>query len=256
LVIKSKSIGMKKLVLLSAAILFSGLVSFAQDGTNTWYSNDNSSEPGDAPFEYVVRARYKVPVTKQTLEKANTLSDFIAEYPGNWVSDYISVEIATTTSGRTVKAVSANGLLTTEQKNILISADHGTNIAVNVNYRTKNAATAKNETRSMNMSMTVIPEVQAEYVGGHKRSLQYMEKAVQKISETVVAPVDEVAVVFTVQETGAITDAKILRTSGNTKTDKLLLDAISNMPKWKPAENAQGVKVKQEFEFAIFNRGC
>ena len=42
-----------------------------------------------------------------------------------------------------------------------------------------------------------------------------------------------------------------------TKTDKLLLEVINGMPKWKPAENAKGVKVKQDFEFiGGFMVGC
>jgi len=48
---------------------------------------------------------------------------------------------------------------------------------------------------------------------------------------------------------------QLSKTSGDQKTDKLLLKAINKMPKWKPAENSDGIKVKQEFEFSVGNCG-
>jgi hypothetical protein len=36
----------------------------------------------------------------------------------------------------------------------------------------------------------------------------------------------------------------------------MLLDLIKNMPKWKPAINTNGVKVKQDFVFSVGAGGC
>jgi TonB family protein len=60
---------------------------------------------------------------------------------------------------------------------------------------------------------------------------------------------------FTVNEEGGIMNPKMLRTSRDSKADKLVLEAISKMPKWKPAQNSKGVKVKQEFTVP-FGGGC
>jgi TonB family protein len=63
-------------------------------------------------------------------------------------------------------------------------------------------------------------------------------------------------VLFTVSEAGEIVNTKISKTSGDAKTDKLMIEAINKMPKWKPAENAKGIKVAQEFEFGVGRGGC
>ena len=34
------------------------------------------------------------------------------------------------------------------------------------------------------------------------------------------------------------------------------METINKMPKWKPAENANGLKMKQEFEFSVGIPGC
>ena len=61
---------------------------------------------------------------------------------------------------------------------------------------------------------------------------------------------------FTVNEEGEIVDAKISTPSKDPKIDQLLLDALSKMPKWIPAEDSKGLKVKQEFTFRTINNGC
>ena len=61
---------------------------------------------------------------------------------------------------------------------------------------------------------------------------------------------------FTVNEEGDVVDAKISKTSGDLLTDKLIVEGISKMPKWKPAKNSKGEKVKQDFIFNVGNGGC
>jgi TonB family protein len=112
----------------------------------------------------------------------------------------------------------------------------------------------------MHVLMTVVPEIQAEYVGGYKQLINYLKQnTIQLFSETDPKKVRQIVIRFTVNEEGKITDSKISPASGDSKTESLLLDVINNMPQWKPAENAQGVKVKQEFEFVVGDRigdGC
>ena len=68
---------------------------------------------------------------------------------------------------------------------------------------------------------------------------------------------DLAAVKFTINEEGKITDAHIFgseyQTSKNEKIDELLLETICNMSTWKPAEYANGTKVKQEFVLTVGN---
>ncbi|MBK6838306.1 MAG: hypothetical protein IPG90_08535 [Bacteroidetes bacterium] len=79
---------------------------------------------------------------------------------------------------------------------------------------------------------------------------------INKITELETGQQLEGVVRFTVNEEGEIIDPKIKVTTNNPKSDKLLLDAIRNMPKWKPATNSQGGKMKQDFEFAMGTGGC
>ena len=86
---------------------------------------------------------------------------------------------------------------------------------------------------------------------------QYLrENAINKIPETTSKQLQQVIVGFTVNEEGKIANVQISKTSGDPNTDKLLLEAINKMPKWRPAEDSKGVKVKQEFEFSVGNVGC
>jgi TonB family protein len=63
-------------------------------------------------------------------------------------------------------------------------------------------------------------------------------------------------VLFTVNDKGEVDEVIVLKSSDDEKTDQLMKQAISKMPKWRPAENAKGVKVKQYFEFTAGNYGC
>ena len=86
----------------------------------------------------------------------------------------------------------------------------------------------------------------------------YLKKnIINKISETNPSKqFPRVTAIFTVNEEGKIIDAKISRSSNDPEVDKLLLETITKMPNWKPAENSEGIKVKQEFTFRTSSGGC
>ena len=135
-------------------------------------------------------------------------------------------------------------------------ADLGTDVVIDVTYKQVNAITDNLDIRKMHISYTVIPEIEAEYLGGYEQMKKYLkETAINKISETDYEKL-RAAVRFTVNEQGEIANAQVSKTSGNQNTDKLLVEAINKMPKWKPAENSKGIKVKQEFIFNVGSGGC
>ena len=159
-------------------------------------------------------------------------------------------------NGKEIKVLSNNEVLTSEQKRILSIADMNSDIAVNIDYKRKNSITGDIEISKMNYVSTLVPNVEAEYVGGKERMNQYLkENLVSKISTIDNLKMIFAAVRFTIDEDGEVINAKISQTSKDEKTDKLLLQAINNMPKWKPAEDSNGKRVKQEFEFSIGNGG-
>ena len=147
--------------------------------------------------------------------------------------------------------------LNMQQKNLLNSVDLFSHIVINVKYRDENAATAKMDIREMHVSLTVIPESEAEFVGGTEKMKKYLkESAINKIDELTEKYMLNAIITFTVNEDGTIANAKISKSTGDPKTDDMLLAAINKMPKWKPAMNSNGAKVKQEFEFRVGNEGC
>ena len=206
---------------------------------------------------FEVRGKYSHPITIEQLNKAKFISDIIPYYPEKWVISYVSAEILATYDGKAMLAASANDTLSAEQKNMLNTVDLGTDIVINIRYKFKNPVTGNIDMSVMNYSATVVPETEAEYPGGYQQMTQYLqENAIDKISDSTSGQLQQVIVRFTVNEKGEIANAQIFNSSGDQKTDKLLLKAINKMPKWQPAENSKGTIVKQEFEFIVGNGGC
>lgn len=257
--IKKRMMG-KKFILASAAVLFIALTAFAQNGIDNkkWYVSESDAGSGisrDIMFE--VRGKYSRSVTKEKLDEANLLRDVIDGYPVNWISDYVSVEISSTCDGKAMQAVSMNETLNAEQKNILKKADQGAEISLKVKYKYKNSVTEDSYNHEMKISMMIIPETEAEFIGGYQLMAKYLtDNVINKISETIPKQFQQGAVTFTINEKGEIIKTRISITSGDPRTDKLLVDAINKMPKWKPAQNSKGIKVKQEFVFNVGNSGC
>ncbi len=208
-------------------------------------------------LNYGVRGLYTMPITNEKLNDAKTMIDINPGYPASWVNDYISTEVVTTSNGKVMTSTGFNDMLTSEQKNNLSTADLGTDIVVDVNYNYKNSATDAVEMHTVHFTVTVIPEKEAEFPGGHQEMTQYLlDNAINKIPEPDSKKIQHTLVRFTVDEQGKIANAQIFTSSGDQKIDNMLLKAINRMPKWIPAENSNGEKVKQEFEFSVGSGGC
>jgi TonB family protein len=249
---------MKKLILTSVIVLFIGLTAFAGDIIGNIYIGGADTSK---PLRFEVHGRYERPIQKKKLNKeCRSLSDIIAYYPVNWITSYDSVEILATCNGKAMRAMSPNDALSTEQKNILKTIDMGGELFINVWYKFVNDFNNNiPENNQIHVKFTVVPETEAEYPGGQEQLENYLkENAINKISETISKQFGKSVVIFTVDEQGETTKATISESSGDATTDKLLLDAINKMPKWKPAENSKGIKVKQEFIFYVRNGndGC
>jgi TonB family protein len=185
------------------------------------------------------------------------MSDIIPYYPASWIANYVSVEISAISDDNTLTASGTNDILTDEQLSLINSAALGTEIVINIQYMSENTISTISEKRTLNYSTTVVPEIQAEYSSGYQQLEQYLkENAIDKISEKESEKIERAVVRFTVNEEGGISNAQIAKTSGDAGIDELLLGVINNMPAWKPAEDANGTKVEQEFVFTVGNEGC
>lgn len=208
-------------------------------------------------LSYGIRGKYISPVKKETLMTAQTMSDIRQGYPSTWINDYISSEILVSNNGMEMKATGNNDLLNEEQKNILQTAEVGAEVTVDVHYKYQNSITGNMDVRNMHFVLTVVPEIEAEYPGGNTQLNKYIEQhAIHKISEKVLSEIKPAIIRFTISEKGEIENVQLTRSSENPGIDKLLLKTIQKMPRWKPAQNANGLPIKQEFEFNVGNVGC
>lgn len=194
--------------------------------------------------------RYQL-VTMDTLKDAKTLSDINGKYRPNWVAEYYSVEITTSCAGVVKKAVSKNDVLTEEQLNVLKAATADCSIEVVVDYLPNNTL-KHNPPRQLSFVLTPMPIFEAKYPGGPQALKTYLrENIMDKIPAGKTEQINLAKVQFTINELGQVADAQMVQTTTATNLDKLMLEALCDMPKWTPAKNAQGTIITQEFEFRM-----
>lgn len=207
-------------------------------------------------LRYEIRGLHTRGVSKEKLSAAKTMIDIRPVYSSATIDRYTATEISVITNGKIMKATGSNESLSAEQQSLLQTADVGSDIAVEIGYIHQNPATLIPEIHQLQFSLSVVPETEASYPGGYSALIKYLEKnAIEKINEKFPKEVRGVVIRFTVNESGKISHAQISGSSKIPEIDQLILEAIVNMPNWIPAENAEGVKVPQEFEFSVGN-GC
>lgn len=204
-----------------------------------------------------VRNTFSHSITTENLKAVSSISDLYVGYPSSWISEYESIEINTTTGNITEAAISTNDILTQDQVRLLNSSEIGTEISINVKYRERNAITHKMDISTLKYNLTVMPEIEAEYIGGTESLTQYLkENAIDKIQELPNRQFAQAIIKFTIDSDGDVSNIEMTPTV-DTDIDQLLTDVLNNMPLWKAAADSTGKKVKQEFVLRIGNNiGC
>jgi TonB family protein len=176
------------------------------------------------------------------------------------IVDYIGIEISAVCNDKVVTSESSTGELTLTQKNILNAVKFGDRVNIKVKFKYKSKGKMKQDQEIIEgyLGVTVMPEVEAEFPGGFKQITAYlMENVFSKMSDAnAYKKLQRVIVKFTVNEQGEIVNVKLLYTSNEPKLDKLIVDAIYQMPKWIPAKDSKGKNVKQEFTIPFGREGC
>jgi len=225
-------------------ILFIAFIAFSHLG----YSQDKT----DFDLTYEVNVVHPpLAISKEQLTEAKTIQDLNKHYKSSWVKAYKSVEILATHEGVIKKIVSENGTLTPEQKDFLDKADENTEIAIRVLYLPDNNL-KNNELKRSNFSFKVVPEKEAQFVGGAEALKQYLRKtAIVNLPEGCIQQYALTAVKFTISTDGEIINTHVFESSKDEEIDALLVATISKMPSWKPAEYANGLKINQDFVFTV-----
>ena len=212
----------------------------------------NSFAQNDLKFE-INKVLPFISIQENKLDKINTLTDLDKRYPTSWVREYISVEISAFRNGIQTKVSGMSDVLNQEQKELIRLADRNTDIAVSVMYLPENSL-KNNTVKQYDFKGTIMPDKNAIYGEGTAQLLQYLQKnSIANIEAGSFTGYDLTAIEFTITEQGLVTDIQVVLPSKDTKIDEMLVAAISKMPSWKPAEFANGLKVKQNFVLTIGN---
>lgn len=211
------------------------------------------------------KPRYTKIITKENATIARLMSDLIFDYPRvyyNTLFNYVEIEISSYRNGKTAKAVSYSDSLTKEQKSLINEIDLGCELTIAIQFQYKDSANDNLGTggkiKHMNYVVAVLPEHEAEFPGGNEAVTKYfVENFMKPFCDTSNCDMfPRISVKLTVNESGTIETTKLLQSSGNTRLDELFINLINKMPQWKPAENKNGEKVKEEFTINVpFRRG-
>lgn len=192
-------------------------------------------------------------ISLERLHSAQTLKDLDTNYKPSWVKEYYSLEIVTKQDGKVKKAKSDSDNLTEEQIELMSKSDLGSNIYVSLHYLPDNSLKNK-EDKFYDIKLKIGASKDAEFIGGQNALSEYIQlNTVNRIPANVFDDSILAVVTFNIDESGQVINAHLAESSENESTNKILLEAICNMPSWKPAEYENGTHLIQEFVFLIGN---
>jgi TonB family protein len=192
------------------------------------------------------------------LRKQDSATGYYLQPPVNNYPNIVNVvfaELTIVSKGKKISVHHTGETLTAAQKYLLSTADMSSNIELKVLFLFKNY-TGDSEIKEGKIAVTIVPETEAVYPGGGAKDLSKYLQTYVKHRHPSGSPVaiQNASVLFTVTEDGSLADISLKQLSGDSRTDKLLLEAVKQMPKWKPAFNAKGAPVKQTIHITF--GGC
>ncbi len=212
----------------------------------------DSSAYSDAPFQaFMVQPYYSKAVYMKQLSSPRYLKDLVSDYPVNWIQNYRAVNVSLIKGETEVIKTGKNDLLTKEQAQLIKTAQIGDEIKVTVDYMRENTITKAEEIRQLNVLMTVIPAVEAEYIGGNMALRNYLiEHCPEEISEQDFNKIN-LSLVFTINENGRADNINVEDSNTDASTNQAIIELISSMPQWKPARTIDGKPVQQKFQLFV-----
>lgn len=216
----------------------------------------------DLDLYYNISNRWAT-MTKANLKKVKSILDILRD-DGTYTREaYRNVTVSVLHNDKDVRDIKRfeighSEVLNAAQLELLHTSDYSTNIRITaLNIRT-NTKTGVVEDDSLVHYMTIIPEKEAEFTGGHDALIDYLKESSKE--KTAIIQKDKLQpgkVFFTVTKKGAIANIKLVETSGYPSVDKELVKIIANTSeKWNPATNSKGEKVDQELVFFFGLQGC
>ena len=209
---------------------------------------------------YKVEHRFMTTITKEALDKAESIADILPIRATQGVELYRDVEVSIlhndTEFRETRKGEGA--MLNTSQKSLLQSVNHSANIHIRANYKVQSEATWRVGNDYLTYYITVVPDQEATYSLGYDALIEYLRhNSREKTAGITKENLKPGKVRFTVSQNGTVKKVKLVSTSGYPLVDDRLVELVRNMPgKWNPAENSKGEKIDQELVFFFGIEGC
>lgn len=196
-------------------------------------------------------------VTKSVISKAQSIADFIPNYPSNWIKNCESVALKVKEEQEEWSSVGNSEQLTIEQKQMLEKASIGSVVEIEVKYLSENAATHVLEERSMNYKLVIEPHTKATFGNEEEEAIAYFKKnSFEFLMEEKYDVAERLQATFYVDEKGKAHLVEVTQETKNPKIDAHFVNLINEMPKWETAKDVAGKPVKQRFQLSIGGMNC
>lgn len=207
---------------------------------------------------FVVSGSISKSINHSSLSKVEKIKDLNSGYAEGWVQNIKSCTVSLVQSEGAIHIESQSDNLNSAQLETIRMANCGDEIKVRIVYVFKNSITLIESDRTIDFSVIVLPDVQAQYQSGQESLDTYISSTI--INNIRLVEVDDSPVAhgyFVVDEKGNASKLTITEKSNSAEIEKLLDNAIIKMPKWTPARLKDGTPVPQKINFIISNEmGC
>ena len=147
--------------------------------------------------------------------------------------------------------------MTEEQKALLRRSDFGDYYEIVINHQRTDYISGETIHKRINIGLTVVPDVQAEFPHGYEELMRYFnEKGGDYLSSVDFDNFNSLSIKFTVDHEGKTRNVSLNRESGLPDVDEYVMKLVEEMPSWIPAKDEYGNMVGQEFELVFGWPGC
>lgn len=236
-------------VLATLSLMAFGMVNWAAPST---IAEKNS----EVDLLYKVDSRFIWKINKSDLLQATSIKDVYPKNSTNNVIAFKEVNVGWYSDKGEIIVKGKSEKFNEGQLELIQSIGYSDNFYVTAECIKQ--YTSCNSNNGMAYYFTVMPEQEAQYVGGQKALIDYLKSNSQK--ETAMITKDMLRpgrVFFTIAKDGKIKNVELDATSGYNSVDKHLVNLVKNIPgKWQPATNANGEPVEQTLTFFFGLQGC
>ncbi|SDI02854.1 hypothetical protein [Winogradskyella thalassocola] len=210
---------------------------------------------------YGVDSRFAA-VKKSEIAKATSIYDFLNAGEKEQIVDIKSVNLTVIKDNQLseLHELGTTDQLTKEQIKLLRSLDFFNHFTIRTEFKGNNMITGVIEDKFFGPHITIVPEIQANYVEGKEALITYLKESSLDVMYAIKDDkINAVKFSFIITKEGKVTNVKHdAMTTGYPTIDDKFIELLKNIPgKWTPAENANGKKMEQELVFTFGPRdGC